>query len=109
MRRLSRARDFRRVRCPMQRRIRKDLQMRTALQKAAAITGVVGGRMVGLGGCGDVDGSSSGSAPPANTKVGILLPDTATSPRWVSADPNELNKQCIAYKLTCYIDNANGS
>ena len=24
--------------------------------------------------------------------------------RLVSADPNEINKQCIAYKLTCYVD-----
>ena len=54
-------------------------------------------------------GAPRASAAPANTKVGILLPDTASSPRWVSADPNELNKQCTAYKLTCYIDNANGS
>ena len=44
-----------------------------------------------------------------NTKVGILLPDTATSPRWVSADPNGMLKQCTAYKLNCTIDNANGS
>lgn len=58
-----------------------------------------------LAGC----GSNNNSGTPAaakNTKVGILLPDTATSPRWVSADPNELNKQCIAYQLTCYVDNA---
>jgi len=41
--------------------------------------------------------------------VGILLPDTASSPRWVSADPNQLRSQCTSYKLTCYIDNANGS
>jgi D-xylose transport system substrate-binding protein len=37
------------------------------------------------------------------------LPDTASSPRWVSADPAELKKQCTARKLTCYIDNANDS
>jgi D-xylose transport system substrate-binding protein len=41
--------------------------------------------------------------------VGVLLPDTASSPRWVSADPTELKNQCTVYKLTCYIDNANGS
>jgi D-xylose transport system substrate-binding protein len=61
-----------------------------------------------LTGCGNNSGSS-GSAAPANTKVGILLPDTASSPRWVSADPAELKKQCTARKLTCYIDNANNS
>ena len=81
--------------------------MRTTLRMAAAMTGAVA-LVAGLAGC-NGNSSSSGSAAPANTKVGILLPDTASSPRWVSADPNELNKQCIAYKLTCYVDNANGS
>jgi D-xylose transport system substrate-binding protein len=37
------------------------------------------------------------------------MPDTASSPRWVSGDPNEINKQCIKYNLNCIIDNANGS
>ena len=64
--------------------------------------------VAGLAACGN-NNSSPGTAAPANTKVGILLPDTASSPRWVSADPNELSKQCIAYKLTCYVDNANDS
>jgi D-xylose transport system substrate-binding protein len=72
------------------------------------MTGVAAMLVAGLAGCGN-NSSSSGSAAPTNTKVGILLPDTASSPRWVSADPAELNKQCTAYKLTCYIDNANDS
>jgi len=85
--------------------------MRPTLRTAVAMTGAAIALVAGLAGCGSnsSSGSSAGSVAPANTKVGILLPDTATSPRWVSADPNELNKQCIAYKLTCYIDNANGS
>jgi D-xylose transport system substrate-binding protein len=41
--------------------------------------------------------------------VGVLLPDTASSPRWVSADPRQIAEQCKVYKLTCYVDNANGS
>jgi D-xylose transport system substrate-binding protein len=70
--------------------------------------------IVGLAACGNNNGSSSSSGPsgsstPANTKVGILLPDTASSPRWVSADPTELKTQCGIYKLDCSIDNANGS
>lgn len=83
--------------------------MRKTLRTAVAMSGVAAAMMVGLAGCGSMTSPSSGSAPSANTKVGILLPDTATSPRWVSADPTELNKQCAANKLTCYIDNANGS
>ena len=82
--------------------------MRTTPRMAVALTGVAAALVAGLTGCGNNSGSS-GSAAPANTKVGILLPDTASSPRWVSADPTELKKQCTAYKLTCYIDNANGS
>jgi D-xylose transport system substrate-binding protein len=75
----------------------------------AAIAAVL---VAGLAGCGNNNSSSGttgGGASPANTKVGILLPDTASSPRWVSADPTELKKQCTIYKLTCSIDNANGS
>jgi len=74
---------------------------------AAAVALVVG--LAGCAGNSSASGTSQGSAAPANTKVGILLPDTASSPRWVSADPNELNKQCTIHKLTCYVDNANGS
>ncbi|MEU4290662.1 substrate-binding domain-containing protein [Kribbella sp. NPDC026596] len=75
--------------------------------KAVALTTAL---LAGLVACGNNNNpSTSSSAPPANTKVGILLPDTASSPRWVSADPNELRKQCADNKLTCYIDNANAS
>jgi D-xylose transport system substrate-binding protein len=68
--------------------------------------------VVGLTACGNNSGSAGapgGSAKPANTKVGVLLPDTASSPRWVSADPRQIAEQCKVYKLTCYVDNANGS
>ena len=86
--------------------------MQNASRKVVAATGVAAALLAGLAACGSnssSSGSSGGSAPPANTKVGILLPDTASSPRWVSADPNQLRSQCAANKLTCYIDNANGS
>ena len=56
-------------------------------------------------------GSSSSSGTPhyTNNKVGILLPDTNSSPRWVNSDPNELKAQCDQYGLTCDIQNSNGS
>src|ERR1044072_5479965 len=82
--------------------------MRTTPRMAVAMIGVAAALVVGLTGCSNSSGSS-GSSAPANTKVGILLPDTASSPRWVSADPTELKKQGAAPKLTCSIDNANGS
>jgi D-xylose transport system substrate-binding protein len=53
--------------------------------------------------------SSSGTPHYTNNKVGILLPDTNSSPRWVNSDPNELKSQCDQYGLTCDIQNANGS
>jgi len=55
--------------------------------------------------------SSSGGGTPTykNNKVGILLPDTNSSPRWVNSDPNELKAQCTQYGLNCDIQNANGS
>jgi D-xylose transport system substrate-binding protein len=108
-----RAADFRHVRRSLQ--LQEGRTMRATPRTALALLGLAAAMVVGLTGCGDNSSSSSGAAPattkaaPANTKVGVLLPDTASSPRWVSADPNELNKQCIAYKLTCYVDNANGS
>jgi len=78
---------------------------RKALVLAAAVVA-----LAGLAGCNNSStSSSSSSTAPTNNKVGILLPDTASSPRWVSADPNTLKAQCTQYKLDCSIDNANGS
>jgi len=53
------------------------------------------------GGSGEIDGK--------NQKVGIILPDTTSSPRWVTADPNALKAACTQYKLDCDIQNADGS
>ena len=70
-------------------------------------------------------GSSAGSSTPATTgssstggggaidgkgaKVGIILPDTVSSPRWITADPTALKADCATYKLSCDIQNADGS
>jgi D-xylose transport system substrate-binding protein len=69
------------------------------------------------GGSSSSAGSSSTSSAPAaggaidgkNAKVGIILPDTTSSPRWITADPNALKADCTKYKLNCTIQNANGS
>jgi D-xylose transport system substrate-binding protein len=52
------------------------------------------------GGGGAVDGKGA--------KVGIILPDTISSPRWVTADPTALKAACTKYNLKCDIQNANG-
>jgi D-xylose transport system substrate-binding protein len=84
--------------------------MRISPRSALTVTAAAALMVVGLVGCSS-SGNKSGSntAAPTNNKVGILLPDTASSPRWVSADPNEMAKECTVYKLDCKIYNANGS
>jgi D-xylose transport system substrate-binding protein len=59
---------------------------------------------------GSSSSASTGGAVNGNgTKVGIILPDTTSSPRWVTADPQALQQACSQYKLSCDIKNANGS
>lgn len=59
------------------------------------------------------DTSASPSAPAGGGgaagggKVGILLPDTQSSNRWVTSDPIALKAQCAKFKLSCDIQNAN--
>ena len=57
-----------------------------------AVAALATAMTLGVAGCGG--GSDKSDDSSTNNKVGILLPDTASSPRWVSADPNELSKQC---------------
>src|SRR5438067_2369501 len=52
---------------------------------------------------------SSGAIDGKGAKVGIILPDTTSSPRWVSSDPVALKADCTKYNLTCDIQNADGS
>jgi D-xylose transport system substrate-binding protein len=52
--------------------------------------------------------STSGTADGGGAKVGIILPDTTSSPRWVTADPTALKAACAKYNLDCDIQNANG-
>jgi D-xylose transport system substrate-binding protein len=82
--------------------------MRTSPRTILAVAATAALLVAGLSACSSDDKSST-PAKAKNNKVGVLLPDTASSPRWVSADPNEINKQCIAFNLNCIIDNANGS
>jgi D-xylose transport system substrate-binding protein len=58
--------------------------------------------------------ASSPSAPSTEingngAKVGIILPDTTSSPRWVTSDPTALKADCTKYNLSCDIQNADGS
>ena len=53
--------------------------------------------------------SAGGAIDGKGQKVGIILPDTTSSPRWVTADPNALKANCKKYNLDCNIQNAGGS
>jgi len=53
--------------------------------------------------------SASGTVDGKGAKVGIILPDTTSSPRWVTADPTALKADCAKYNLDCNIQNAGGS
>jgi D-xylose transport system substrate-binding protein len=53
--------------------------------------------------------SGSGTVDGNGAKVGIILPDTTSSPRWITADPTALKADCTKYNLDCDIQNANGS
>ncbi len=53
--------------------------------------------------------SASGTFDGKGAKVGIILPDTTSSPRWVSSDPQALAADCKKDNLSCDIQNAGGS
>ena len=82
--------------------------MRKRILAAAAVAAMATTALAGCSSSKSGNGGGGTSAASTNNKVGILLPDTSSSPRWVSGDPNELANQCTKYKLDCKIYNANG-
>ena len=65
-----------------------------------------------LAACGGSDsssgGSSGGSSGSASGKVGVILPDTTTSPRWEAQDRPSLTKAFADAGIDADIQNANG-
>ncbi len=53
--------------------------------------------------------SATGAIDGKGAKIGIILPDTTSSNRWVSADPVALAAECKKVNLSCDIQNGNGS
>jgi D-xylose transport system substrate-binding protein len=51
-------------------------------------------------------GGSGGGLDGKNAKVGIILPDTQSSQRWVTSDPEALKAECSKVHLQCDIQNA---
>jgi D-xylose transport system substrate-binding protein len=60
-------------------------------------------------GSGTGSGTGGGTVDGKGAKVGIILPDTQSSNRWVSADPDALKADCAKANLKCDIQNAGGS
>ena len=50
--------------------------------------------------------ASGGALDGKGAKVGIILPDTQSSQRWVTSDPEALRAQCQKVNLQCDIQNA---
>jgi len=50
--------------------------------------------------------SGSGTLDGKGAKVGIILPDTQSSQRWVTSDPDALKAECQKVNLSCDIQNA---
>jgi D-xylose transport system substrate-binding protein len=63
----------------------------------------------GGGGSSSSSSSGGGAVDGKGAKVGIILPDTTSSPRWVTADPTALRAACQKANLNCDIQNAGGS
>ena len=61
--------------------------------------------------CGGSSGGSTGGAnkPAAKAKVGVILPDASTSPRWENNDRPALTKAIEAAGYTAIIQNATKS
>jgi D-xylose transport system substrate-binding protein len=51
---------------------------------------------------------SGGALDGKGAKVGIIMPDTQSSQRWVTSDPQALKAQCQKDNLDCNIQNAGG-
>jgi D-xylose transport system substrate-binding protein len=73
---------------------------------SVAVLGVAAA--IALAGCSSSGGGNS-SGGGGKFQVGIILPDTTSSPRWVTADPTALKADCTKYNLKCDIQNADGS
>jgi D-xylose transport system substrate-binding protein len=89
------------------------------MMRKAILTATVGAAALafGVAGCssssspgttGTATSSSTGGGSATGGKVGVILPETATSARWENADRPAIQAECQAKGLTCDIQNAQG-
>jgi D-xylose transport system substrate-binding protein len=79
------------------------MRMKTVALLAAATISTLG-----LAACGNDNSSGGGGGTNATGKVGVILPDATTSPRWESNDRPLLDSAFKAAGITSNIQNANG-
>ena len=58
------------------------------------------------GGSSSSSSSGTGALDGKGAKVGIIMPDTQSSQRWVTSDPQALSAECKKVNLSCDIQNA---
>jgi D-xylose transport system substrate-binding protein len=92
--------------------LRKD---QSAMMRKAVLTATVGAAALafGVAACSSSSSpsssSSSSSAGGAKPKIGVILPETATSARWQGADAPAIKAECAKKNLDCDVQNAQGS
>ena len=79
----------------------------TMRKRSMALAATLAVTSLGIAACGDSKSSSSSSTAKAG-KVGVILPDSASSARWETADRKFLTDAFKAANVTADIQNANG-
>ncbi len=51
--------------------------------------------------------SSGGAIDGKGAKIGAIMPDTQSSNRWVTSDPEAIKAECQKVNLSCDVENAN--
>jgi D-xylose transport system substrate-binding protein len=64
--------------------------------------------MAGAAGCTKAGASGAGRGVVVTAKIGVILPDTTSSPRWTTYDPPFLQRAFDAAKVPVLIENAHG-
>jgi D-xylose transport system substrate-binding protein len=84
--------------------MKRNAALSVALAGAAALA-------LGVAGCSSSSGSGSSSSgtQASGVQVGVILPDTVSSARYVNADAPALAAECKVKGLNCDIQNAQGS
>jgi D-xylose transport system substrate-binding protein len=85
------------------------------MMRKAVLTATVGAAALALGvaACSSSKAPSTGSTSSGTSstqpKIGVILPETATSARWEGADHPAILAECKAKNLSCDVQNAQGS